>query len=91
MKKIIIALVMIVGLMLVLGSCFNDSEVAGETTARLEPEQEAETLSEEEQIKKKVNYNLQQCFTTYDVPKHTLEEELKTFIDAPYRYFRKNK
>ena len=54
MKKIIIALVMIVGLMLVLGSCFNDSEVAGETTAHLEPEQEAETLSEEEQIKKNV-------------------------------------
>ena len=48
-------------------------------------------MSPEEQIKKKVNYNLQQCFTTYDVPKHTLEEELKTFIDAPYRYFRKNK
>ena len=43
-------------------------------------------LSVAEKIEKKVKYNLQQCFTTYSVSEETLADELKLFINEPYRY-----
>ena len=48
-------------------------------------------LSVAEKIEKKVKYNLQQCFTTYSVSEETLADELKLFINEPYRYCWKRK
>ena len=48
-------------------------------------------LSVAEKIEKKVKYNLQQCFTTYNVSEETLADELKLFINEPYRYCWKRK
>lgn len=40
----------------------------------------------DEKIKKKVDYNIKQCFTRCDASQDLLETELKIFLKLPYRY-----